>query len=210
MGIPGILLHEAGHWCALEYYGAKAKIHFAYTSVTQQSNERIKLDELNRIKATNNKFDQQAYELLIKQVKTQDFIVLVAGPLVTWLLIILALILFRTKNKRERNDLTTFQWALTCITLFSLRGVYDILKGAYSLLKYDYINGDEFKLGRLIGINEWAIPLFSLALSILVLTYVVYQLIPASRRATFVASATISELSLLLFWIILIGPRLMP
>jgi len=216
--IGGILLHECGHWVAHRYYGNKSRISYASTKIYEPNEilRRLRSIEAEYPRETDNNLDfplKKEYDTLAKEARREGIVMVAAGPFVTTCLVLIALlVLFGYHKKNDNNSLSLLQWFFVCLSLFCLRNIYDLIKStiSFSISRYKNIHGDEFELADYLGWNPWSIPIVMTIISMVVICVVIFRIVPRRQQATFFFAGLLAELSVLYFWIILLGPKLMP
>ncbi len=217
--VAGILLHECGHWTLHEYFGNKSRIGYDHTLIYEPNKitHRLRAIEAEYPYATDNNLDfplRKEYEVLAKEARREGMIGVAGGPLVTMFIVTTALIfLFRYRKKNgTKSTLPVSQWFFVCLSLFCVRNLYGLLIAGISfhISRYKNIHGDEFELSDGFGWNAWSLPVAMAVISVLIICLVIFRIVPKQQRAAFFFAGLLAELSVLYFWIILLGPKLMP
>ena len=157
---------------------------------------------------------RKEYDVLAKEARREGMIGVAGGPLVTMFIVMTAFIfLFRYRRKNGTSStLPVSQWFFVCLSLYCVRNIYGLLIAAisFSISRYKNIHGDEFELADGFGWNAWSLPVATAMISIVIICFLIFRIVPKEQRATFFFAGLLAELSVLYFWIFLLGPKLMP
>jgi len=97
------------------------------------------------------------------------------------------------------------------LTLFWLREIFNLITGLFGCSPYRYkFQGDEIRLARSCGLNEWSIYIVAGFISVVVFWIVITRFIPLKQRFTFILAGLSGGLTGAYLWLILLGPKLMP
>ena len=217
--VAGTLSHECGHWLMSRYYGfKKSRITYANTSYCG-FNEKF-LREVSIYKQYPNEIHQHLnfplkdeYDTLRKETSKEWMIIQVAGPLQTMFTGTIGLLLLFLYRKKIVGAERLFfsQWLLVFLSLFWLREIFNLVTAVVLLLTGRIrMHGDEFVLAKHLDWNPWSISVVAGIASLCVLWLVIFKVIPAKQRFTFIIAGLTGGLSGAYLWLILLGPRLMP
>jgi len=187
--IAGTLAHERGHYIMARYYGhANARIRYKYTT----------------------------YGNAIGTVDTKQTraIITAAGPIETMLagtIGISVLVLFRMCSQ-QADVLDWRQWIVILISLSWLRELFNLCI-AFALLikdKHRQFYGDEFRLSRMLGYDQWILPVVTGTIAAIILVIIIFRYIPVQQRFTFVIAGFTGALTGAWLWLIALGPKFLP
>jgi hypothetical protein len=185
--IVGTLSHEFGHYFVAKLFGFDCRINFASTQFT------------NGYMTVNS---------------SQSFWILAGGPLETIFTGSLGvLLLFIYRSSFQNSDKLNFrQWVIVYISLFWLRPVANFFVWVISYLFTGQLSerSDEIRIANQFNLPIWLVSALSAAFGIMVLTLVIFKFIPQKQRITFMAAGLVGGISGYIFWLILIGPIIMP
>lgn len=229
--IAGTLSHEAGHFVVAKYCGFDASIHYGYTSFDQMPTAFKQTDDT--IRALHDKYklvrkrgrhyilsdsidfpEKRQYEALIRRQQQTLFLIDLGGPLQTMLTGTAGFVLL-TSNRRwwaKKKELAKLVWVIVFATLFWLRQSFNLAMATYGAL----VGGswpsqmDETKLAIHLHLWPATISLVTGLTGLSVLAFVTLRVIPAKQRLTFIVSGLVGGSFGFWFWLIWLGPIVMP
>lgn len=226
--VVGTLTHELGHITVAKYYGYDTTLH--YGSMKYFYAERAKDDlfiEYNKIlegnvealKEGNDFREKERYLELLKLLKekypyskTRSLWIALGGPLETLLTSFLGLCILYFRRSKGKQYFVFLDWLGTFMALFALREVFNFVTGAYSSLLYgkENFHGDEFRISRYLGMNEWIVPSIAFVLGTVISLYVIFKVIPLKYRFTFIISGLVGGVTGFLLWFGYFGKLVLP
>jgi hypothetical protein len=216
--IFGTLSHELGHWSAAKLMGFDAEMN--YRSSTYDDSQRLdKLYKLysKKIEAENANepfLEEEQYQELKEEAEQDDFYITLGGPLQTIIFGTFGFLwLIYRRRKRHKERLNLGDYAAIFLSLFWLREVFNPIVSigqALYLGGSQYFGGDEYVLAHLL---DWpdgsiAIPLGLIGLAISY--YVIYKVIPKSKRSTFIDAGLLGGILGYVLWMKVIGSYILP
>lgn len=178
----GTVTHEIGHMVVAEALGYTANIDY-YSTVYDHSN---------------------------KTTAFESFLITLGGPLQTMITgtIGLLIIWFR----RENLDRFIF-WLGIFLSLFWLRPSFNLAYSILHKLKFPdqgIFRGDEAGLSMLLNLPTGTFGILFGLLGLLVGLYIVFKVVPAHLRLTFILSGLLGGISGFILWMKVIGPIVLP
>ncbi len=217
MTIVGTLTHELGHYTTAKLLGHEA--HINYKSAFHYNNEIQ-----DYLRSTYNLYsneiengidfpEKNKYEKAVNKLKTDNFWIILSGPMQTMLTGTIGFILLLTYRDKfiNANNISILGWGLIFTTLFWLRQLTNLFMAIVGLLKNGEpsLNGDEMRLAWYLNINIWTIQILTGLISICILIFVL-KIIPKTKLLTFLLSGLIGGISGYYVWLIKFGKIIMP
>ena len=185
--VVGTLSHEVGHYVVAESLGYDAQIHYGAMGVVQSP------------------FDGRP---------SDGFWITFGGPLQTMLTGSLGLLLIFLYRERFRGaeSLAVWQWLMVFIALFWLRQTANLTTwiGGYLWRGSWSGRGDEIRLAKDLGIPEWTLLSFTGLIGLFVLALVVFKIIPARKRWTFILAGFFGGVTGYILWLYVLGRIVLP
>jgi len=222
--IIGTQTHEYGHYLAGKYYGYHSRLHYASVSYGDYNNKQLavfdslyKADEAKILAKENS--PQKEYFLkyraqLSGETKGHDFENILAGPLETMLSgsIGLLILWINRKKIRAKTALSFKNWVAVFVAFFWSRQLAILLqKSIYTIANIkSRHNGDEVNLAKHLNLNPWSIITLLGVLSAVILSWIVFYIIPKHQRFTFITAGLAGSALGVLIWFGWMGPVLLP
>jgi FtsH-binding integral membrane protein len=217
MTVVGTLTHELGHYSVSKYLGYEASIN--YQSSTHWDND---LDEYfkevykkypNEIKNNLDFPEKEKYRRTFEKYQSDNFWILLGGPLQTTLTGSLGLIFLLVYRHKfiKLDQITPIGWTLIFISLFWLRQVANLFMAILTFIskgKPSY-RGDEIRLALHLDINIWTIQVVTGLIGLTVL-FIILRLLPKTIILTFLVSGMIGGTLGYYLWLIKFGQYIMP
>ena len=210
--IVGTLSHEMGHIAVAKYFGYEA--HLSYGSMTYNKigyNEDVDVQEF---KSINKKYaekgitnpnqlapeDLKHFRNLLDRIedkfpikKIDSLLITIGGPSQTILTCLIGLLALYYRKTKQRDNYKIMDWLGVFLGLFILREVFNTIMALWyvSLGVETYFSGDEFTISRLLGMNQWVIPIITLVIGLVISIYIIFEVIPLKHRFTFIVSGFI-------------------
>jgi len=181
--VAGTLTHEFGHYIIARSLGYKAHISYAYTSHDTATGR-------------------------------DSFLITLGGPAQTMLTGTVAFVLLFIFRRpfSSMNSLSFKRWLLIFIALFWLRQVANFfvwLMGNLIGKNFEHAP-DEINLSRYLNLPDWSIIFSSAILGAIILSVIIFKFIPIQQRLTFIISGMAGGVLGFIFWILLLGPVILP
>ena len=158
--------------------------------------------------------EKNKFHLIQKKQIKDGFWITLGGPFQTMLTgtVGFLLIFFQRKKIRNANALSFFQWIIIFLSLFWLRQFANLVtwvagyvfKGQFSL------NGDEIGLAIHLGLPIGAISIITAFIALGLLSFIIFKILPVNIRLTFILAGLAGGIFGYFFWLIWIGPILLP
>ena len=187
------------------------------TLQSQNADSLYKADEA-KILAIENSPEKEYFlkyrAQLSGEMKGHDFENILAGPLQTILSgSIGVLILWLNRKKiRAKTALTFKNWVAVFVAFFWSRQLAILLqKIVYTIASvHNNNNGDEDKLAKDLNLHPWSIITILGVISAIILTWIVFYIIPKQQRFTFIIAGLAGSALGVLIWFGWMGPILLP
>lgn len=216
--IVGTVSHEYGHYTAAKYLGYSATVSYGYTNWNDKATGQF-MDSayLNYSKEIELQLDfpgkKEFYSIERKQTK-DGFWITFGGPFQTMLTGTLGfLLVFYQRNKiRKANGLLFSQWIIIFLSLFWLRQFANLIAwvGGYFFKGQFSLSGDEIRLAISSGLPTGTILIMTAVIAIGLLIFIIFKILPANIRLTFILAGFFGGIFGYFFWLLWIGPILLP
>ena len=160
-------------------------------------------------------FEQkQVFDQGLEKLYTDDFLVLIGGPVQTILTGMLGLLILVSRRKKIRkNGLKLIDWIAVFLALFWLREVFNLMHSFLLRLIYNeegYIGGDERYISEALGLHPIVVPAILGLIGLLLSLFVIFKTIPRKFQLIFIFSGVIGGIAGFLLWFEVLGPVLIP
>lgn len=187
--VIGTLTHEFGHYLAAIAQGYNARVNFMSTNIY----------------LTPNQHPMSAYEY---------FLFTIGGPLETILTGCLGFILllyFRT-TFYNAQQLSLLQWCIVFVTFFWSRQIANLVVwiGRYFINGYYFVQGDEIKLSRYLGVPDLTILIITAIIGLVIASITIFRFIPKEQRLTFILSGLLGGTAGYTIWLVFLGKYILP
>ena len=212
--VIGTLTHECGHYVAARFLGYKGgKIAYGYTRIgkNDQTDTLMNFWKKYRVEIKNDADFPGKKEFKVAQEKysKENFMIEAGVPLESILTGTIGLILLLVFKKKYlyATELNLWQWLLVLITLFWLRGSFNFIGrfGVYLVTGNKPIGNDEFNLSLFLGLGIWTLSIASAVIGVLILTYIIFKIIPIRQRFTFICAGLSGGLTGAILWLGVVG-----
>ena len=216
--IIGTLSHEFGHYLVAKSLGYDADIHYAYVSTNpmEKSEKMLQIYEENMeaIEAGQDFDQKETYEKGVKKLQIESILISLGGPLQTMLTGMIGLFwLLYGRSRGNAKEFRSKDWLAIFLSLFWLRQVANVTMSVIEGLiqpELGFFGGDELALSQDLGLWEGTISIITGILGLLVSTWVIFKAVPKVHRLTFILAGLLGGVLGFIFWIILIGPIILP
>ncbi|PCJ67446.1 MAG: hypothetical protein COA58_03760 [Bacteroidetes bacterium] len=223
--VVGTLTHEGGHIAVAKCYGYETTLHYGSMNyVTPYKEEwdsmqaiyqRHKVDEDNHILHEESERQQKLAAMVKdKYNSTASKLITIGGPIQTLLTSFIGILILAYRRKSMKiYGIKFWDWLAIFLALFSLRFVSNmtlsLINGLF-LGGNSYFSGDEARLASSLNLpsGTFAVPLFFIGL--IIALWVVFMVIPAKSRLTFILSGLAGGVMGYLIWLKWLGPIVMP
>lgn len=226
--VIGTLSHEFGHIIVAKTLGYETTLHFGSMNHYPKGfyNDTI-VKEYKELTALNKKnFDKNVNYPDEERLKELHFLILdkypnnrsdsnlitMGGPLQTFLTSILGLFLLYYFKTAKQFSFRIKDWFAVFLSLFALREIFNFVVGLYSFLFLEtkFFNGDEFKLSRNFGFNQWVVPIITMLIGAIICIYVVFKVLPNKYRISFLIAGFLGGIIGFILWFNYLGKLMLP
>ncbi len=226
--VIGTLTHELGHIAVAKFLGYDAYIHYGSMNFLPKGyndNENVKerkkiYEEFSEAINSGKTFKKEdRYIELGNDIKerfpnsqTDSTLVTLGGPIQTMLTCFLGLYILSYRKSRYKLEFRFLDWLGVFLSLFVLREVFNLSMALGKTLLFVKTNfsGDEFILSRSLFNNQWLIPVMMGAIGLIISVYLVFEIIPAKYRITFIISGFIGGIFGYIIWFRWFGEIILP
>lgn len=217
MTVVGTLTHEFGHYSVSKTLGYEASINYQSSSHWNDDlNEYLKdtyKKYSNEIKSDTDFLGKEKYQKAVQKYRSDNFWIILGGPLETILTGSIGFILLLLFRKRfiTSDQVHFIGWTLVFLSLFWLRQVANLFMTVMSLLLKGQPSqrGDEMRLANHLDINIWTIQIATGLLGLGILSKVL-RFLPKTVIVTFLISGLIGGILGYYLWLIKFGQYIMP
>lgn len=217
MTVIGTLTHELGHYSVSKILGHEASINYQSSSHWDNDlNEYLKVTYekySNEIKSNTDFPGKEKYHKAVQKYRSDNFWIILGGPLETILTGSIGFILLLVFRKRfiKSDQVHFIGWTLIFISLFWLRQVANLFMAIMSFLLQGQPSqrGDEMRLAKHLDINIWTIQIATGLLGLGVLA-IVLRFLPKNVILTFIISGLTGGILGYYLWLIKFGQYIMP
>lgn len=218
--VIGTLTHELGHIAMAKALGYNTTFH--YGSMNYDSKEipkdikEIAQRNKNAISKGENFPGKDRWEEVRNDRIKDRFLISLGGPLQTMVTGTIGLFfLYRRKDSIKKTGLKFADWILIFLSLFWLRELSNLMMGVIRSILHGHFNpflgrSDEIRLARHLDIWEGSVSLPLAIVALAVGLYVIFRIIPKSLRFTFILAGFFGGLFGFWFWLMWLGPIVMP
>lgn len=224
--VIGTLTHEFGHIAVAKYFGYETRLNYGSSSIVQKGyveDEDVKEIEKIYKKYLDFKYEELPNELKLKVEELQNSInkkfpqnryhnlwITAGGPAQTLLTSFIGLTILYIRRNQWRNGFKILDWFAVFMTLFALREVFNFITSIYASIISSKSNfhGDEFRISRYLGFNEWIVPSIALILGLIITFIAIFKIIPVKYRFTFIISGLVGSISGYAIWFGFLGEAL--
>lgn len=210
----GTLSHEFGHIVVAKILGYDTILHHSSMEWNDKEKESIVEFYLKNESIIEQRKPFQnsiQYYRKLDKINSDEFLIVSGGVLQTIITGSIAFFLLLHNRKKKINKIIF--WFLVFLSLSWSRQIFNLFKGAllFFLKKSNSLFwGDEPKLSTYLNLFEGTISLFLGALGIIILSILLFKIIPSKYRLSFVIALFIGSSLGYILWMILIGPLLLP
>lgn len=215
--IVGTQTHEMGHYVAAKHFDFEAVLHYASVSFEEaETAEELEMEKFydqhrEKMIAKESSPEQTRFFTWFYRNKHKHFLITVAGPLQTIITGTLGLaLLFYRRKKIKQNGLRLFDWVAVFLTLFWSRQLGILLQKTLHHIKGSRGHGDEENIAQYLEINQWIPSLITGAISAAIILYVIFKVVPAQQRFTFIIAGATGCIAGAVLWFGFIGPAILP
>jgi len=226
--IIGTLTHEFGHIAVAKYFGYKTTLSYGSMGYSQDFSREEDVKEIKKISEPYMNIDYEEWPEDVKlklealdkiimerypyndTIKHQELLITIGGPAQTLLTSFMGLLILFLRRKKWKEQFKLVDWLAVFMSLFALREVFNFVQVSYSSLFNSESNfhGDEFRISRDLGFNEWVIPIITLILGLVISCYVIFKIIPIKYRFSFIVSGLVGGISGFAIWFGFLGETL--
>ena len=154
--------------------------------------------------------EKKSFNSIRKTQSRAFFWITLGGPaqtVLTGTIALVALVYYKRKSP-TRQRLSLKSWLLVFFSLFWLREAANFAMEIFGYMRTGEwsTRGDEPKLDQYLKFQLGTIESILAAISLLILAYVVFRIIPATQRITFLAAGLVDGISGFYLWMNHLGP----
>lgn len=214
----GTVSHELGHVVAAQIMGYETKLSYSSTywnaEKINQELEILYLENEQDIIDKKHFRDKPRFDYLISKFKTDSIINTSGGPIQTMLTGTIGLIFlyFRRKNTQAKN-FKWIDWLGVFLSLFWLRETFNLFSSVSRKIfgsGTTFFGGDEARISIMLNLPPGLIPVICGLVGLVISLYVIFRIIPAEKRFTFILSGLLGGSVGLYLWMNILGPSLLP
>ena len=222
--IIGTVSHEFGHIAVAKYFDYDVTLD--YGSMSYFPKGYLEDKDLKKINRLIEGYDYTNYDSLPENLKSRIdalddklqekyppinenhvLAITIGGPLQTIITSLVGLFILIYRRKLHRNEFKFLDWLAVILSLFILRLVFNFVTGMYSTIvnSESYFIGDEYKISRLLGYNEWVVPNIALVFGLIISLFVIFKIIPIKYRFSFLVSGFVGGILGYIIWFGFLG-----
>ncbi|MFC0605537.1 hypothetical protein [Winogradskyella pulchriflava] len=208
--IIGTLSHEFGHIGVAKYFDYDTTLDYGSMNYFQKG--YLEDEDLKKVNKLLENYDYKDYDNWPENIKLKFealslalnekypplkdnhvLAIAIGGPAQTILTSFVGLLILYMRRKQHKFGFKIIDWLAIILSLFIFRPAFNFFTGLYSAIMYSNtnFNGDEFRISKLLGFNEWFIPSIALILGLIISLYVIFKIIPLKYRFSFLVSGFI-------------------
>jgi hypothetical protein len=187
-----------------------------YSTILHYSSLQYRISELSREKNELKKgIDGEGKTYYYREINPFDQLLVAAGgPLQTIITGTFGVFLILIRIKViEKYGLKMLDWFAVFLSLFWLRQVFNLLVIIGIRLissEGSFFEGDEKKISMLLNFWPGTLSIFLGTIGIFISLYIVFRVIPENLRFTFILSGLIGGITGFVFWMDVLGPKILP
>lgn len=216
--IVGTISHEFGHFTVAKYLGYSSTISYGYTN-WDDSKSRPFMDSIsskysNELEANLDFSGKKEFDLIREKQMKDAFWITLAGPIQTMLTGTIGFLLLLTQRRKilETKSINFYQWLCIFLSLFWLRQLANLvtwLIGYFFNGKFS-VDGDEVELALSLRLPKETLVVSTGIIGLAILIFIIFKIIPINKRITFISAAIFAGILGYLFWLVWVGPIIMP
>jgi len=216
--IVGTISHEYGHHTIAKYLDYSSTVHYGYTN-WDDNKTRPFVDSIfsrySKELESNLYFPKKKEFCLIQEKQMKDgFWITLGGPIQTMLTGTIGFLLLLKQRKKiiETKKINLYQWFYIFLSLFWLRQFANLFMWVfgYFINRNISLSGDEVGLALSLRLPKETLAVSTAIIGFAVLFFVIFKIIPIDKRFTFISAGLFGGIFGYLFWIVWVGPILMP
>ena len=216
--IIGTVSHELGHYTVAKSLGYSASISYSYTYwqdlKTDPFTDSLFSKYPNEIKLNKAFPNKEKFDKIENEKFNNAFLITLGGPIQTMLTGTIGLFLLLKQRKKiiTKNKINLYQWLCIFLTMFWLRQ----LANALVWVSYYFINGkfslhgDEIRTALFLNLSKEIFIFSTAAIAFAILIFIIFKIIPSYKRIAFILAGLFGGIFGYLFWLVWVGPILMP
>jgi hypothetical protein len=215
--IIGTVSHELGHYAVAKSLGYSSSVSYAY-STWDDDKTRPFLDSVFskyylQIKSNLEFPEKEKFKRIQRKQNKDDFWIILGGPFQTVLTGTIGFILLLSQRKlRNTNGLKLIHWVLIFLSLFWLRQLANLVTWIIEYFIHGSFSsrGDEIRLAASLGFAKSTIAVPTALIGLAILSYIIFKIIPKSKRLTFITAGLFGGISGYFLWLFWLGPIIIP
>lgn len=232
--IVGTLSHEYGHIVIAKYLGYNTILHYGsmeyykgdvhykddedykevvkiYETFSNAIDNNLEFDEKERFLELQNILNIKYPEIDSKD-DTNNLYVTLGGPIQTILTSFLGLFILWNRKSKTKGKFKISDWLGVFLSLFILREVFNFVTALFKTIFKSESNfhGDEFRISRFLGFDEWVVPSITVVLGMVISFYVIFKVIPLKYRFSFILAGLVGGILGFAIWFGFLGKLILP
>jgi hypothetical protein len=200
----GTISHELGHIALARGFGYETVLHYGSMAYNYKgfNEDQVLLGKSVIIEKEQDKITKEMQTLWIT----------LGGPIQTILTSIIGLLILWYRKSKDKFSFKLLDWIGVFLSLFILRDVFNFVMASYKYLFFNRssFHGDEFRISRYLGFNEWLIPSITLLIGIVISIYIIFKVIPFRYRFSFIISGLAGGILGFSLWFGFLGSLFLP
>ncbi|MGH1383460.1 hypothetical protein [Kordia sp.] len=222
--IIGTQTHELGHIAVAESLGYKSTLSYGSMTYNVEGfyvDEDVitwrKMFEENNDYSEFSEAEKSKLYTLRKRIEAKfplndkhSLYVTIGGPAQTILTCFIGLFILTYRSSNQQENFKFIDWLAVFMSLFILREVFNTVMatGSYLINGTTSFSGDEFDISRILGFNQWTIPIMTAILGAIIASFVIFMIVPKKYRFTFILAGFMGSISGFVLWFYYLGPWL--
>ena len=216
--VIGTVSHEFGHYAVAKSLGYTASVSYGYTDWSDLKTKPF-MDSMYKkyAVASDVKSDfpeKEKFNTIQNKLDEDDYLITLGGPVQTMLTGTIGLfLLFNQRRKvNATNKINLYQWFCIFLTMFWLRQLANAVTwvmGYFINGKFS-TNGDEIIIASSLNFPIGSIVFATAVIAFSILLFIIFKIVPLHKRITFILAGLFGGIFGYLFWLVWVGPILMP
>jgi hypothetical protein len=216
--IIGTVSHEFGHYALAKSLGYNVSVSYGYTYWNDLKTEPF-IDSIytkynNEIELKTTFPQQEKFDKIQAKESKDDFLIILGGPFQTILTGTVGFFLMLKQKIKinKTNKITIYQWFCIFLTMFWLRQLANSVTWVigYFINNKFSLNGDEVIIALDLNLPKGMIVFSTAIIAFLLLLFIIFKIITPLKRITFILAGLFGGILGYLFWLVWLGPIIMP
>ncbi len=215
--VIGTLSHEAGHVAVAKYFGYETRLSYG----SMHWNKKPALEELRALAAGHSEKmcnkepfpGRQAFEAKRRTLHRHTFLIRLGGPLQTMLTGTIGFMILLYRRKKYPLLFNIWDWTAVFLAFFWIRQPCNVSLSVLDRILDGHgrwFGGDERVISLYLKIPSGTVSIITGILGGVILTYVVFVMIPKKHRLTFITAGITGGVTGFMLWMDCLGPYVLP